>query len=100
MLPPPDIVKIDVDGLDFEVLDGMRDLLTSAERPRTIQIELGSDSKPKIMKLSRETGYELTEKHWSQAGLDFIARGNDPEDYPHYGIFHHPEAVARAARKR
>jgi FkbM family methyltransferase len=86
----PDIVKIDVDGLDFEVLEGMRGLLNSPQRPRSIQIELGSDSKPMIMQMCADTGYVLKEKHWTTAGLAFIAKGNDPEDYPHYGIFYHP----------
>lgn len=90
IIPPPNLVKIDVDGLDFEVLQGMQKLLASPDAPRSIQIELGSDSKPKIMQLCQEVGYILKEKHWSQAGLDFIAQGNNPEDYPHYGIFYHP----------
>lgn len=90
IIRPPNMVKIDVDGLDFEVLEGMRELMHSSKGPRSIQIELGSDSKAKIMQLCQETGYVLKQKHWSQAGLDFIAKGNDSEDYPHYGIFHHP----------
>lgn len=91
IIPLPDVIKIDVDGLDFEVLEGMRNLLATADRPRSIQIELGSDSKPKIMKMCAETGYVLKEKHWTTAGLEFIAQGNDPEDYPHYGIFDYVE---------
>jgi FkbM family methyltransferase len=87
VLPHPDVVKIDVDGLDYEVLTGMRQLILSPNRPRSIQIELGSDSKSKIMELMRDSSYVLKEKHWSQAGHDFIAQGNDPEAYPHYAIF-------------
>jgi FkbM family methyltransferase len=93
LIPMPDIVKIDVDGLDFEVLQGMAGLLKSPKGPRSIQIELGSDSKPKIMQMCAETGYLLKEKHWTSAGLDFIAKGNNPEDYPHYGIFYHPNRI-------
>lgn len=90
-VPPPDLIKIDVDGLDFEVLDGMSKLLMSGRGPRSIQIELGSESKPKIMALCAKAGYELREKHWSAAGHTFIEEGGDPEDYPHYGIFYRPE---------
>jgi FkbM family methyltransferase len=86
-IPTPNVIKIDVDGLDYEVLAGMRGLLNSAQRPRSIQIELGSDSKAKINDLMKASGYALLEKHWTQAGQDFIAKGNDPEDYPHYGIY-------------
>lgn len=90
-IPAPDVVKIDVDGLDFEVLDGMRRALASVKRPRSIQVELGSDSKPKILALLAETGYVLQEKHWTAAGLVEISQGKDPESYPHYGIFSHPD---------
>jgi len=92
IIPPANLVKVDVDGLDFEVLEGMQGLLASPQRPRAIQLELGSDSKPKIMALCTELGYELREKHWTKAGLDFIAQGHSGEDYPHYGIFYHPDA--------
>ncbi len=91
VIEPPDLVKIDVDGLDFEVLDGMRGVLASADRPRAVQIELGTESTPKIMQLCQQLGYELRERHWTQAGLDFIAQGHAPEEYPHYGIFYHPD---------
>jgi len=91
MIDPPDLVKIDVDGLDFEVLNGMRGVLASPDRPRAVQIEMGTESKPKIMQLCQHLGYELRERHWSKAGLDHIAQGNDPEEYPHYGIFYHPD---------
>jgi FkbM family methyltransferase len=87
LIEPPNLIKIDVDGLDFEVLAGMRRLLSGANRPRSIQAELGSDSKAKIMHLCAETGYRLKEKHWTKAGQQHIDAGNDPEDYPHYGIF-------------
>jgi FkbM family methyltransferase len=91
VIEPPDLVKIDVDGLDFEVLNGMRGVLGSSKPPRAVQIELGTESTPKIMQLCRELGYELRERHWSEAGLDHIAQGHPPEDYPHYGIFYHPD---------
>jgi hypothetical protein len=84
------MVKIDVDGLDFEVLAGMREVMASSARPRSIQIELGTESTPKILQLCRELGYELVERHWTTAGLEFIAQGHAPEEYPHYGIFRHP----------
>jgi FkbM family methyltransferase len=91
IIAPPNLVKVDVDGLDFEVLDGMKGLLASAERPRAVQIELGSESTPKIMELCQRLGYVLKERHWTQAGLDWIAQGHAPEEYPHYGIFYDPK---------
>ena len=71
----------------FEVMEGMRGLMEWSERARSIQIELGKDSKPKIMQMCSELSYNLKEKHWTGAGIKFIAQGNDPGDYPDYGIF-------------
>lgn len=89
VIRPPSLVKIDVDGLDYEVLAGMCKLMASDVAPRSIQVELGSDSKSKIIKFMDQMGYVLKEKHWSQAGLSFIEGGGNPEDYPHYGIYYH-----------
>ncbi len=91
ILQPPSIVKIDVDGLDYEILEGMHGLLASSEGPREIQIELGTDTKPKIIKLCEDVGYVLKEKHWTEAGLNFIAKGGEPENTPYNAIFCHPK---------
>lgn len=88
LIPSPNLVKIDVDGLDYEVLAGMQKIMMSSCPPRAIQIELGSDSKKNILNLFAKTGYLLQEKHWTTAGLEHIRQGNNPEDYPHYGIFY------------
>ncbi len=90
IIRPPSLVKIDVDGLDYEVLAGMREIMLSEKPPRSVQVELGSDSKPKIIEFMAQVGYILKEKHWSEAGLRFIDGGGNPEDYPHYGIYYHP----------
>lgn len=92
VIPAPNVIKIDVDGLDFQVLAGMQALLASPQRPRSIQIELGTDSMPKILPFCERLGYVIKERHWSQAGLDWIAQGKVPQEYPHYGIFYHPDA--------
>jgi hypothetical protein len=87
LLPAPDVVKIDVDGIELQVLQGMRDMLRAPRRPRSLQIELHFDTKAEIMKLCFDAGYVLKEKHWSASGLDSIAEGCDPEDCIYSAIF-------------
>ena len=85
LLPRPTVVKIDVDG--DEILEGMRDILASPHRPRTIQVEVGPRTKSRIVSLLSRSGYWLSQTHWTQAGETHIAEGNDPEAHTHCGIF-------------
>jgi FkbM family methyltransferase len=87
LLPAPDVVKIDVDGNELHVLQGMRNVLGASHRPRSLQIELHINSKAEIIQLCIDAGYVLKEKHWSQSGLESIAEGRDPEDCIYSAIF-------------
>ncbi|MGJ0510261.1 MAG: FkbM family methyltransferase [Methylocystis sp.] len=40
LIDHPDLIKIDVDGIELKILQGMKHLLTSSHRPRSIQVEL------------------------------------------------------------
>jgi FkbM family methyltransferase len=86
VLAPADMVKIDVDGLDFEVLKGMEGMLRDSKRPRSLQVELGTDSMGPTLSLLDDIGYRVVEKHWTEAGLAHIERGLPAESYPHYAI--------------
>jgi FkbM family methyltransferase len=91
IIAPPDVVKIDVDGLELAVLEGMHGLMASPDGPRTIQVELGSESRVQIQRLCEDAGYVLAERHWTAAGLAAIANGHPPDEYfPHNAIFLHP----------
>jgi FkbM family methyltransferase len=86
LIKPAQMVKIDVDGLDYEVLKGMEGMLREKSRPRSIQIELGTSSMQPILDLLEDVGYKIVERHWTEAGHAHIAAGGVPEAYPHYGI--------------
>lgn len=87
LIAPPDLIKIDVDGLELDVLGGMRELLASSERPRSMQVELDVDSADGIIRFCEALGYVLTQRHWTQAGRDAIARGAAAESQPHNAVF-------------
>ncbi len=56
-LPPPDLVKIDVEGAEFEVLKGAVDLLRK-HRPR-ILVEVSKQTSGYVSILLKELGYEI-----------------------------------------
>jgi FkbM family methyltransferase len=64
---PPHHVKIDIDGNELEVLQGMIRLLQSPQRPRTLQVELNGHRNEEIVTLMQGLGYRLNVKHYSRS---------------------------------
>ena len=87
VLPPPDHVKIDVDGLELPILKGMSDLLKGPDRPRTIQVEINPGEGALIAGFMEYSGYHLDNKHYTRAGQRKIDVGGDPEVYGYNAVF-------------
>ena len=85
--PPPHHIKIDVDGNEFAILQGMSILMKSSQRPKSIQVEIDKPYKDEIMSFMELHKYFLDAKHHTRAGLERIAEGQDPEDILHNAIF-------------
>lgn len=85
--PPPHHVKIDVDGNELKILQGMSTLLKSPQRPKTIQVEIDEPYKEDIMSFMALHNYTLSAKHYSRARLKRISEGYDPETVMLNGIF-------------
>jgi FkbM family methyltransferase len=64
-VPAPHHVKIDIDGNELEVLRGMRRLLESPQRPRSLQIELDANQREAIIEFLKGLGYRLTDTHYT-----------------------------------
>jgi FkbM family methyltransferase len=80
-IPAPHHVKIDVDGGESPILRGMDRLLSSSEKPRSIQIEMRNASRDEIVAIMEENGYEISTKHYTRYGLTLIEKGVEPEEY-------------------
>ena len=88
VIPAPTIVKIDVDGLEAEIVAGMSSLLTSSRAPRSVQVELSRDNADKVISQMTAAGYEVATRHWTSSGQDAIRDGVDPlGQFPHNIIF-------------
>ncbi|GMQ84012.1 MAG: hypothetical protein BMS9Abin06_0761 [Gammaproteobacteria bacterium] len=84
---PPQHIKIDVDGNELLILQGMSKLLDSPGRPKTIQVEINKPYKDGILAFMSEHGYYLSDRHYTRYGLELIDKGNDPEDHSYNAIF-------------
>lgn len=83
----PQHVKIDVDGNELRILQGMDALLRGDQRPRTVQVEINRREKELICPFMEARGYALADRHYTRSGLKRIAEGLDPEDYAYNAVF-------------
>jgi FkbM family methyltransferase len=82
-LPYPDAVKIDVDGREHYVLNGMC-LASNQNRIRTMQVEVHPDNATQIHEAMDLYGLSATVRHETSNGLAAVAAG---KPYPYNQIF-------------
>ncbi len=84
---PPHLVKIDVDGIELRILEGMTRLLTGPDRPRSVQVELNIGEMDEIVAFLDGVGYRLDHRHLTMAGKRKQAAGRDLSLIPHNAVF-------------
>jgi FkbM family methyltransferase len=83
----PHHIKIDVDGNELLILRGMKDLLSSPQRPQSIQVEIDKRSRVDIPQFMEAHHYVASERHFTRAGLKHIERGGAAEENTFNMIF-------------
>ena len=83
----PNIVKIDVDGIELDILKGMRELLASQNRPRSIQVELNVGEHEAIVDHMTSSGYRLESRHFTLDGKRQLGEGKSLAQIAHNAIF-------------
>jgi FkbM family methyltransferase len=82
VIRPPDLIKIDTDGIEIQILSGMKNLLGGDRRPRAILVEIQEGKFRDQVNLMKSFGYSLIETHlvgkWKRKfdrglGLDQLA---------------------------
>jgi FkbM family methyltransferase len=86
VLPPPHVVKIDVDGNEAEILRGMLGLIAD-QPPRSIQVEVHPTTLGEIDALMNKCGWALVERHHTANGKTRLEAGADPLTVPHNAIY-------------
>jgi FkbM family methyltransferase len=59
----PNLVKIDTDGLEIPIVEGMKGILAGPNRPRSMLVEIQPGELEAQTKLMTACGYRLAEKH-------------------------------------
>ena len=88
-LVPATAIKIDVDGNEPDVLGGMHGLL-QAPTLRSVQVEIHPQTDAVIQAVMVESGFRLTQRHYTDQGQQAITRGADPVQVPHNAVFDRP----------
>lgn len=77
-LEPPMHIKIDVDGNELLILNGMKNILTTA-KPKSIQVEINQRYKSDLFSLLNKYGYNEIVKGYTMYGQQRIDEGECPE---------------------
>jgi FkbM family methyltransferase len=89
----PDVIKIDVDGNEARILRGMQGLLTGAQRPRAISVEVNAREKSDLFGFMESRGYAYSGRNDTMGGLRQINAGADPEMVAYNAIFRPAESA-------
>ena len=83
----PHHIKIDVDGNEFLILTGMRQLLSGAQRPTSIQVEMNDPHKGQILEFMKDHRYRLSHKHYTRSAGRKMSEGSDSEALSYNAVF-------------
>lgn len=82
----PALIKIDVDGNELLVLQGMINVLGSV-RPRAVQVEMNILNGSAIVDFMGDLGFQLADRHYTLAGKKQLKRGVNQKSIPYNAIF-------------
>lgn len=84
----PTLMKIDVDGREPDLIEGMEDLLRSPEAPREVQVELERLTADRVTAQMENCGFRAGSCHWAKSHQVNMDQGADPAaEYPRNVIF-------------
>jgi FkbM family methyltransferase len=88
----PDLIKIDVDGLELAILRGGSKVLSGflnepSKAPRSVQVEMPPVDAESITALMQSHGYFKERIHYTSNGQQQIDKGVDPATVIHNAIF-------------
>lgn len=86
-IPPPTVVKLDVDGNEPGVLRGMREVLTGDAPPRAVQVEVNPAEGDAVLGLLDDAGFELVHRHLTAGGARLVRDGADEATMHFNGVF-------------
>ncbi len=92
IIAAPTVIKIDVDGNELPILKGMSRVLSSANKPRSVQVEANPGQKSMVTEFMKQHGYDLDHSHFTASKKPRLAMGVSEDELAHNVVY-----VAKAA---
>jgi FkbM family methyltransferase len=96
MIKPATAIKIDVDGNELLILQGMQALLSGTDPPRSVQVEVNPGEREELHAYMESCGFEEAERHLTASGEQALRDGYDPNRL-HYNAIFRPTASRATA---
>lgn len=87
LVQPPQHIKIDVDGIEASIVEGMTGLLCSDAAPVSVQIEIQADTRQPVIDLMTKCNYRIDHCHHTLSGQQAIANGVPEDQVTHNIVF-------------
>jgi FkbM family methyltransferase len=87
VIRPPNLVKIDTDGIELAIVSGMKKLMSGSQRPRSILVEVQQGEFEKQKALMKSCGYELSATHVMGREKRLHDRGQELERLAFNAVF-------------
>jgi FkbM family methyltransferase len=83
----PDLIKIDTDGIEIQIVTGMKILLSGPDRPRSVLVEVQQGELQAQCDFMRACGYSLVERHLIGRWKRVFERGQSLEELTLNAVF-------------
>lgn len=87
MVPMPNVIKIDVDGNELKILEGMKKLLAAKNGPRSIQVEVNPGEKAKVTEFFQQNGYKHDHSHYTASKKPRFEQGASEDNLAYNSVF-------------
>ena len=77
IIRPPNLIKIDTDGLELQIARGMKNLLCGDQRPRSMVIEVAPGDLQQQVDFMRSCGYSMVDTYFGTYSRQLKDRGHD-----------------------
>ncbi len=87
LIRPPNMIKIDTDGIEIQIVLGMKNLLCSKQRPRSILVEIQSGESQRQMDFMKECGYSMVSRQMAPKTQRMHERGQPLDQLAFNAVF-------------
>ncbi len=90
LIPPPNLIKIDTDGIELPITRGMKNLLCGENRPRSLMVEVQEGELTEQKAFMKECGYDMVSHRLARKAQRLFKKGTPLEELA-FNAYFEPE---------